>query len=41
MFSSSTGEMKKQYGLICVNKDDNRYGDLQRIRKDSFFGIKR
>lgn len=37
IISSSTGEMKKRYGLIYVNKKDDGTGDYSRIRKDSFF----
>lgn len=35
--SASTGEMKKRYGLIHVDKYDDGTGDLTRRRKDSFF----
>jgi len=34
--SASTGEMKKRYGFIYVNKDDSGNGDLSRSRKKSF-----
>lgn len=34
--SASTGEMKKRYGFIYVNKDDAGGGDLSRSRKKSF-----
>lgn len=37
IISSSTGEMKKRYGLIYVDKKDDGTGDYSRIRKDSFF----
>ena len=36
LVSASTGEFKKRYGLIYVNKNDDGTGDLSRIRKDSF-----
>lgn len=34
--SSGTGEMKKRYGFIYVDKDDNGTGSLKRIPKKSF-----
>ncbi|WP_027727266.1 6-phospho-beta-glucosidase [Treponema sp. C6A8] len=34
--SASTGEMKKRYGFIRVNKDDQGGGDLSRSKKKSF-----
>lgn len=36
LVSASTGEMKKRYGFIRVNKDDLGNGDLARSRKKSF-----
>lgn len=36
LVSASTGEMKKRYGFIYVNKQDDGSGDLSRIKKDSF-----
>lgn len=36
LVSASSGEMKKRYGMIYVNKDDSGNGDLKRLRKDSF-----
>lgn len=36
LVSATTGEMKKRYGFIYVDKDDNGSGDLTRYRKDSF-----
>ena len=35
--SSSTGEMKKRYGLIYVDRDDQGNGTLARTPKDSFY----
>lgn len=35
--SSSTGEMKKRYGLIYVDRDDHGNGTLARTPKDSFY----
>lgn len=32
-----TGEMRKRYGFIYVDKHDDGTGDLHRSRKDSFF----
>ena len=34
--SAGTGEMKKRYGFIYVDKDNEGNGTLKRIRKDSF-----
>ena len=34
--SASTGEMKKRYGFIYVDKDDNGKGTLRRTKKKSF-----
>ncbi len=36
LVSASSGEMKKRYGFIYVDKDDDGHGDLKRYRKDSF-----
>lgn len=41
LVSSATGEMKKRYGLIYVDKNDNGEGSLKRIKKDSFFWYKK
>ena len=37
LISASTGEMKKRYGFIYVDKDDTGAGTLNRMKKDSFF----
>ena len=37
LVSASTGEMKKRYGFIYINRDDHDLKDLARIRKDSFY----
>lgn len=37
LVSASTGEMRKRYGLVYVNKQDNGSGDFRRIKKDSFY----
>ena len=39
--SASTGEVKKRYGLIYVNKHDDGSGDLSRMPKDSFYWYKK
>ncbi|WP_303132583.1 glycoside hydrolase family 1 protein [uncultured Olsenella sp.] len=39
--SAGTGEMRKRYGFIYVDKHDDGTGDLHRSRKDSFFYYKR
>ena len=37
----STGEMKKRYGFIYVDKDNAGNGTLTRSRKDSFYWYKK
>ena len=37
LVSAGTGEMKKRYGFIYVDKDNDGNGDLHRARKDSFY----
>ena len=37
LISAGTGEMKKRYGFVYVNKQDDGSGDFSRSRKDSFF----
>ncbi|MNI87300.1 Aryl-phospho-beta-D-glucosidase BglH [compost metagenome] len=39
--SASTGEMKKRYGLIYVNRQDDGTGDYKRFKKDSFYWYKK
>ena len=41
LVSASTGEMKKRYGFIYVDRDNDGKGSLARIRKDSFFWYKK
>ena len=41
LVSAGTGEMRKRYGFIYVNMDDEGNGDLSRSRKDSFFYMKK
>ena len=41
LVSASTGEMKKRYGFIYVDRNDDGTGDLHRVRKDSFWWYKR
>ena len=36
LISVSTGEMKKRYGFIYVDRDDEGRGSYARIKKDSF-----
>ncbi|MEH6944954.1 6-phospho-beta-glucosidase [Bacillus sp. JJ722] len=38
--SASTGEMKKRYGYIYVDKDNEGNGTLKRIKKNSFYWYK-
>ena len=41
LVSASTGEMKKRYGFIYVDKDNDGRGTLARSRKDSFYWYKK
>lgn len=41
LVSASTGEMKKRYGFIYVDLDNEGRGTLQRVRKDSFYYYKK
>ena len=36
IISAGTGEMKKRYGFVYVDKDNNGNGTLKRIKKDSY-----
>lgn len=40
LVSAGTGEMKKRYGFIYVDKDDEGKGTLERKRKKSFYWYK-
>lgn len=39
--SLSTGEMKKRYGFVYVDMDDDGQGSLKRYKKDSFYWYKK
>lgn len=41
IIAASTGEMKKRYGFIYVDRDDEGNGTLNRYRKDSFYWYKK
>jgi Beta-glucosidase/6-phospho-beta-glucosidase/beta-galactosidase len=41
LVSASTGEMRKRYGFIHVDRDDSGAGSLARMRKDSFYWYKK
>ena len=41
LVSAGTGEMRKRYGFIYVDKYDDGTGDLSRKRKDSFYWYKK
>jgi len=41
LVSATTGEMKKRYGFIYVNKDNDGNGDLSRSKKKSFYWYKK
>ena len=41
LVSASTGEMKKRYGFIYVDKDNDGKGTLKRSKKDSFYWYKK
>ena len=36
LVSAGTGEIRKRYGFVYVDKDDDGNGSLERRRKDSF-----
>lgn len=40
LVSATSGEMRKRYGFIYVDKDDEGGGTLERSRKDSFYWYK-
>lgn len=40
LVSFTTGEMRKRYGFIYVDKDDNGEGTMERSRKKSFYWYK-
>ena len=37
LVSAGTGEMKKRYGMVYVDMDDEGNGSLKRLKKDSFY----
>ena len=39
--SAGTGEMKKRYGFIYVDRDNDGSDTLERRRKDSFYWYKK
>lgn len=41
LVSLSTGEMKKRYGFVYVDMDDEGNGTLKRVKKDSFAWMKK
>ena len=41
LVSVSTGEMKKRYGFVYVDADDEGNGTFKRYRKDSFYWYKK
>ncbi len=41
LVSAGTGEMKKRYGFVYVDRDDQGNGTLARSRKDSFYWYKK
>jgi 6-phospho-beta-glucosidase len=41
LISAGTGEMKKRYGFVYVDRDDQGNGSLERSRKDSFYWYKK
>jgi len=41
LVSASTGEMRKRYGFVFVDKYDDGTGDLSRKKKDSFYWYKK
>lgn len=41
LISNGTGEMKKRYGFIYVDRDNEGNGTYRRIKKDSFYWYKK
>ena len=41
LVSAGTGEMKKRYGFIYVDRDNLGHGSLNRLKKDSFYWYQR
>ncbi len=41
LVSAGTGEMRKRYGFIYVDKHDDGSGSMKRLRKDSFYWYKK
>ncbi len=41
LVSASTGEMKKRYGFVYVDRDNDGNGDMHRERKNSFYWYKK
>ena len=41
LVSAGTGEMRKRYGFIYVDKNDDGSGSYKRSKKDSFYWYKR
>ena len=41
LVSAGTGEMRKRYGFIYIDKDDQGHGTYNRYRKDSFYWYKK
>ena len=41
LVSAGTGEMRKRYGFVYVDRDDEGKGTLERSRKDSFYWYKK
>ena len=41
LVSAGTGEMRKRYGFMYVDKDDQGHGTYNRYRKDSFYWYKK
>ena len=37
IISAGTGEMKKRYGFVYVDLDDQGHGSFKRFKKDSFY----
>lgn len=41
LVSAGTGEMKKRYGFVYIDMDDDGHGSLNRYKKDSFYWYKK
>lgn len=41
LVSATSGELRKRYGIVYVDRDDNAHGSYTRSKKDSYYWFKR